>query len=358
MHNVGMHPNAVTYGHYNKAVLESTWPTASGEEADKTPGVRRWNLIRNVLRAAWAFRFFGKHGGLKVLVKVTKAPSSTGVGDGDTVSQTSSTEETKKDEEKKAENGEESTEETQQQQQQFQSQFRKRLKSIVKLVSLEPGYDEADDGSREGEEDLERTLDEAAAEVDDGGVKRKLEFESPSMGGGNAEASNKDDLGVSRLEEGEVKPKSSPRPFKKSLFEDGDEDSESVDSTEKQSQNSAESLEKLPAEEDRPRNAFLDLPTEGHALQKVGSTSSVRLPVTEADPLGALDSPPKDTAATELPLTAAAAVTPIPKSATCPVDMIEDTARTPTPANNRVEDDILGKPYTTVHFRHRLESPV
>ena len=65
-------------------------------------------------------------------------------------------------------------------------------------------------------------------------------------------------------------------------------------------------------------------------VQKVASSSSVRMPVTEADPLGALETPP------------AATSTGMTKSATCPIEMMDEN-RTPTPSSRKIDDDILGE---------------
>ena len=58
MKNIGLVPNAVTYGYYNKAVLESEWPSG-----DMTPGQCRWNKLRNALMAAHLFKRMGKMAG-------------------------------------------------------------------------------------------------------------------------------------------------------------------------------------------------------------------------------------------------------------------------------------------------------
>ena len=55
MRRHGVHPNAVTYGYYNKAVLESEWPhgIASGSQL-------LWHKLRNVLTAVWLFKKAGR----------------------------------------------------------------------------------------------------------------------------------------------------------------------------------------------------------------------------------------------------------------------------------------------------------
>lgn len=56
MNRVCMTPNAVTYGHYNKAVLESKWV----HETEATRAQRLWNTLSIVLDASCRFRLFGK----------------------------------------------------------------------------------------------------------------------------------------------------------------------------------------------------------------------------------------------------------------------------------------------------------
>ncbi|XP_032906421.1 C-myc promoter-binding protein isoform X6 [Amblyraja radiata] len=50
MKKAGVHPNAITYGYYNKAVLESTWPTSN------RGGYFLWMKLRNVVLATSQFR--------------------------------------------------------------------------------------------------------------------------------------------------------------------------------------------------------------------------------------------------------------------------------------------------------------
>ncbi|XP_078386279.1 C-myc promoter-binding protein isoform X1 [Cetorhinus maximus] len=50
MKKAGVHPNAITYGYYNKAVLESTWPSSN------RGGYFLWMKIRNVVLALAQFR--------------------------------------------------------------------------------------------------------------------------------------------------------------------------------------------------------------------------------------------------------------------------------------------------------------
>ncbi|XP_043207829.1 DENN domain-containing protein 4C-like [Amphibalanus amphitrite] len=51
MKQLGIHPNALTYGYYNKAVLESEWPTDT-----IAMGRLLWSKLRNVVLAAAEFR--------------------------------------------------------------------------------------------------------------------------------------------------------------------------------------------------------------------------------------------------------------------------------------------------------------
>merc|ERR1719210_475701 len=53
---MGMSPNAVTYGHYNKAVLESVWPEA--KEASKA--LKSWQKLSLVLEVCRRFRICGR----------------------------------------------------------------------------------------------------------------------------------------------------------------------------------------------------------------------------------------------------------------------------------------------------------
>merc|ERR1719270_2307248 len=50
----GVHPNAVTYGYYNKAVLESDWPQGIASSSQML-----WHKLRNVQTAVWLFRQAG-----------------------------------------------------------------------------------------------------------------------------------------------------------------------------------------------------------------------------------------------------------------------------------------------------------
>nr|XP_009940727.1 PREDICTED: DENN domain-containing protein 4C [Opisthocomus hoazin] len=50
MKNAGILPNAITYGYYNKAVLESPWPSSNRS------GIFLWTKVRNVVRGTAQFR--------------------------------------------------------------------------------------------------------------------------------------------------------------------------------------------------------------------------------------------------------------------------------------------------------------
>ena len=52
---MGMTPNAVTYGHMNKAVLESVWP----EPKEASKAVKMWQKISMVLDVIHRFRVCG-----------------------------------------------------------------------------------------------------------------------------------------------------------------------------------------------------------------------------------------------------------------------------------------------------------
>ncbi|XP_066425012.1 DENN domain-containing protein 4C isoform X10 [Molothrus aeneus] len=81
MKNAGIQPNAITYGYYNKAVLESSWP--SGNRS----GIFLWTKVRNVVHGTVQFRQC-----LKKSMKIPQVPvipalrSPTGGTDGDMVS--------------------------------------------------------------------------------------------------------------------------------------------------------------------------------------------------------------------------------------------------------------------------------
>uniref|UniRef100_A0A8C3UZ95 DENN domain containing 4C n=1 Tax=Catharus ustulatus TaxID=91951 RepID=A0A8C3UZ95_CATUS len=73
MKNAGIQPNAITYGYYNKAVLESSWP--SGNRS----GIFLWTKVRNIVRGTAQFRQC-----LKKSTQTLRNP--TGGSDGDMVS--------------------------------------------------------------------------------------------------------------------------------------------------------------------------------------------------------------------------------------------------------------------------------
>nr|XP_046236912.1 DENN domain-containing protein 4C isoform X2 [Scatophagus argus] len=50
MKKAGVHPNAITYGYYNKAVLEGPWPSRNRS------GLFMWTKLRNVLRGVTQFK--------------------------------------------------------------------------------------------------------------------------------------------------------------------------------------------------------------------------------------------------------------------------------------------------------------
>ncbi|CAM9798503.1 unnamed protein product [Lampetra fluviatilis] len=74
MKKAGIHPNAITYGYYNKALLESTWPGGN------RGGYCLWVRLRNVVRAVACFRQGIKHPRRRSFSSVLKRdqkPSST-----------------------------------------------------------------------------------------------------------------------------------------------------------------------------------------------------------------------------------------------------------------------------------------
>ncbi|KAL4092280.1 hypothetical protein QTP88_026805 [Uroleucon formosanum] len=54
MKRCGLHPNAITYGFYNRALLESTWPSDL-----RTPSQLLWKKLRNVVLSAALFKKAG-----------------------------------------------------------------------------------------------------------------------------------------------------------------------------------------------------------------------------------------------------------------------------------------------------------
>ncbi|XP_010629215.1 DENN domain-containing protein 4C isoform X2 [Fukomys damarensis] len=74
-------PNAITYGYYNKVVLESPWPTSTRS------GIFLWTKVRNVVRGLAQFRQPLKRTIQKSPVSSTSAPQqAAGGSDGDTAS--------------------------------------------------------------------------------------------------------------------------------------------------------------------------------------------------------------------------------------------------------------------------------
>ncbi|NXK90986.1 DEN4C protein, partial [Formicarius rufipectus] len=81
MKNAGIQPNAITYGYYNKAVLESSWPSSNRS------GIFLWTKVRNVVRGTAQFRQCLKKSTQSPQVPVVSAlRSPTGGSDGDMVS--------------------------------------------------------------------------------------------------------------------------------------------------------------------------------------------------------------------------------------------------------------------------------
>ncbi|NXG57528.1 DEN4C protein, partial [Hemiprocne comata] len=81
MKNAGIQPNAITYGYYNKAVLESPWPSSNRS------GIFLWTKVRNVVRGTAQFRQCLKKSTQSPQVPVISAlRSTTGGSDGDMVS--------------------------------------------------------------------------------------------------------------------------------------------------------------------------------------------------------------------------------------------------------------------------------
>ncbi|XP_069782665.1 DENN domain-containing protein 4C isoform X6 [Narcine bancroftii] len=72
MRNAGVQPNAITYGYYNKAVLESPWPSSNRS------GCFLWTKVRNVVRGVAQFRqAFKKSSSSNVHVSLISGGSDT-----------------------------------------------------------------------------------------------------------------------------------------------------------------------------------------------------------------------------------------------------------------------------------------
>lgn len=74
MKKAGLHPNAITYGYYNKAVLESPWPSRNRS------GQFMWTKLRNVLRGVAQFKHSVVHKSTRkeTTLNTTAVGSSTG----------------------------------------------------------------------------------------------------------------------------------------------------------------------------------------------------------------------------------------------------------------------------------------
>ncbi|KAL8203101.1 UNVERIFIED_CONTAM: DENN domain-containing protein 4C [Gekko kuhli] len=81
MKNAGIQPNAITYGYYNKAALESPWPSSNRS------GIFLWTKVRNVVHGMAQFRQCLRKSTHNLQVPSVPAPRmTTGGSDGDTVS--------------------------------------------------------------------------------------------------------------------------------------------------------------------------------------------------------------------------------------------------------------------------------
>ncbi|XP_060093217.1 DENN domain-containing protein 4C isoform X5 [Heteronotia binoei] len=81
MKNAGIQPNAITYGYYNKAALESPWPSSNRS------GIFLWTKVRNMVHGMAQFRQCLKKSTRNLQVPSVPAPRMTAGGsDGDTVS--------------------------------------------------------------------------------------------------------------------------------------------------------------------------------------------------------------------------------------------------------------------------------
>ncbi|XP_060618414.2 DENN domain-containing protein 4C isoform X1 [Anolis sagrei] len=81
MKNSGIQPNAITYGYYNKAVLESPWPSSNRS------GIFLWTKLRNVVLSMVQFKqCLRKSAGSSHVASAPAPRMVTGGSDGDTVS--------------------------------------------------------------------------------------------------------------------------------------------------------------------------------------------------------------------------------------------------------------------------------
>ncbi|KAJ3666052.1 hypothetical protein Zmor_001507 [Zophobas morio] len=70
MKKFGIQPNALTYGLYNRCVLEAEWPASSA------PSLLLWNKLRNVVMGAAHFRWAARHRANRKLSASTEGGSS------------------------------------------------------------------------------------------------------------------------------------------------------------------------------------------------------------------------------------------------------------------------------------------
>ncbi|XP_015598168.1 DENN domain-containing protein 4C isoform X2 [Cephus cinctus] len=77
MKRSGVQPNALTYGFYNKAVLEATWPSDMTNSSQLM-----WNKLRNVILGAALFKKAGKRSARRRLCSNADLLSSDGKGQG------------------------------------------------------------------------------------------------------------------------------------------------------------------------------------------------------------------------------------------------------------------------------------
>ncbi|KAM9528084.1 C-myc promoter-binding protein [Salvelinus alpinus] len=77
MKKAGVHPNAITYGYYNKAVLESTWPS------NTRGGYFLWAKLRNVVLGVGRFKQLGRK---QTVQNQTQSRDTSDYSDLDTVS--------------------------------------------------------------------------------------------------------------------------------------------------------------------------------------------------------------------------------------------------------------------------------
>ena len=317
MQRNSLHPNAVTYGYYNKAVLESQWPTNQ-----ISLGQIHWNKLKNLLTAIRTFKEVGKDGFLRhERVKPPLNPQATPSVNKDTadnVSRTSTgsgesamSQESKKclDETAKTVNGE------------IQS-------ADIGYASMNENAENKSNNDDENKENIEAEL----------GVK-ELEFSSSST---STKSNKKDD---SDLQETTTLTLSKKRGANRALFQrteseeleqqviDYMEGSRSTTPSDRNSKSRSQSVDLLePVPEDNNKQNFLSPPPpppmSNSSNNLAGMSPMIGTPVTSNDPLGAFVEPAPTTTAASL---------------STPNAMVKSASS----YNELSKEDILGEPFSS-----------